>query len=374
MDFVWQQSELRDIADKVFAGERLNFEDGIRLMRTHDLPALGFLANYARRKKVGENAYFYLNLNVNPTNICVAHCQMCAFRRDGDEPDAYILDLDEFESRVRACLPMGLNEVHIVGGLYPKLPITYYEDICRRVKIVDPRICVHAYTAIEIDYISKVEKMSYRDVLLRLKAAGLDNMPGGGAEIFNPAIREKISRGKISAEKWLEVHQTAHQLGINTNATMLYGHIESIEDRMDHLYRLRELQDVTGGFNCFIPLAFHPDNTIIEMPRLAGGDDNLRVIATARLFLDNFPHIKAIWTYLGWKLAQTALDFGADDLHGTNVAEKIVHDAGAQQPDRICQDDLIRMIIESGRIPVLTNSNYTPQQVMTTQGVSQCLN
>jgi aminodeoxyfutalosine synthase len=364
MQTIWKTNGLSDIVEKVQTGERLSFEDGVRLMTTHDITTLGHLADEVRKKKIGENAYFYINMNVNPTNICVLHCQLCAFRRDGDEEDAYILDLDEFEQRVRTNAPNGLNEVHIVGGLYPRIPLTYYEDICRRVKKVDANICVHGFTAVEIDYIAKIEKMSYEEVLTRLKNAGLDNLPGGGSEIFAPRVRELICKGKIGAKEWFKVHETAHKLGMKTNATMLYGHVETPEERIDHLMQLRESQDRTGGYSCFIPLAFHPENTHIENVKLSDGFDDLRVIATGRLFLDNFLHVKAIWTYLGEKLAQTALMFGADDLHGTNVDEKIVHDAGAPVPTAVAQETLVRMIKDAGRVPVLTDSRYETMKVL----------
>lgn len=364
MKIISQNNKLIDIIAKIHSGERLTFDDALRLMNTSDIITLGYLANEIRKQKVGEHAYFYNNLNINPTNICVSHCQLCAFRRDADEDDAYILDLNEFEKSLRTYLPEGLNEVHIVGGLYPRLPLNYYEDICRKVKNIDENICVHAFTAVEIDYFAKIENISYEDVLIKLKKAGLDNLTGGGAEIFAPRVRKLISKDKISGEKWLEIHQTAHRLGIKSNATMLYGHIETMEERIEHLQILRNAQDKSGGYSCFIPLAFHPDNTQIHNIRLSDGFDDLRVIATSRLFLDNFIHIKAIWTYLGEKMAQTALLFGADDLHGTNMNEKIVHDAGAPMPTALTQNNLVQMIKSAGRIPVLTNSKYETMKIL----------
>jgi len=358
-DFM-KDSELSSIAEKVNSGQRLSKADALLCMQTRDLTGLGYLANQVRMRQVGDAAYFYVNLNINPTNICVNHCPICAFRRSPQAPDAYTLDVETFRNKIQSILPYGINEVHIVGGLHPEATLAYYEDLCRTVKELNPSICVHAYTAVEIDHISHKENLPVETVLTRLKAAGLDNMPGGGAELFAPRIRELIARGKIDAKTWLSIHEKAHKLGIKTNATMLYGHVETPEERVDHLLQIRDLQDQTGGFSCFVPLAFYPQNTYIKNPKLSGGMDDLRVIATARLVLDNVPHIKAIWTYLGWKLAQTALFFGADDLHGTNLNEKIVHDAGSREAAMMDRDVLVQMIRDAGRRPVLTNSGYSP--------------
>jgi aminodeoxyfutalosine synthase len=365
-----QDSELRPIADKVISGERLSFEEGVQLMTTQDMTTLGYLADIVRQRKNGDEAFFYINLNINPTNICVGRCQICAFRHNEEDEKAYMLDPGQMEEMVRKALPLGLNEVHVVSALNPQLGLSYYEDLCQRIKRISPSLCIHALTAVEIDFLGKLEKLPVETVLSRLKAAGLDNMPGGGAEVFAPRVRQLICKGKINAERWLEIHGIAHQLGITTNATLLYGHIETPEERVDHLLRLREQQDKSGGFSCFVPLAFHPENTALENPHLSDGNDNLRLIATARLLLDNIPHIKAIWTYLGAKMAQTALMFGADDLHGTNVNEKIVHDAGSRQADKMGQDELVRLITEAGRVPVLTNSSYQEKTILASPEVT----
>ncbi len=366
-----QDSELCPIAEKVFSGQRLNNKDGLVLMTTQDMTTLGYLADQVRQEKVGDEACFYINLNINPTNICAGRCQICAFRRDEEDSDAYVMNPDQMEEKIRQALPLGLNEIHVVSALNPELNLRYYEELCRRIKTISPELCIHGFTAVEVDFLGRLERLPVDIVLTRLKEAGLDNMPGGGAEVFAPRIRQLICQGKISAERWLEIHGIAHQLGLTTNATLLYGHIETPEERVDHLLRLREQQDKTGGFSCFVPLAFHPENTAIENPHLADGNDNLRVIAAARLLLDNFTHIKAIWTYLGAKMAQTALMFGADDLHGTNVNEKIVHDAGSCQGNQIGQDELVRLIRDAGRVPVLTDSRYHFKKILSSgEGLS----
>lgn len=347
-------AELSGIKNKVLAGERLNREEGIALMTSNDLLFLGELADIVRKRKSGDNAYFNLNLNINYTNICILRCPLCAFSRDLD--DGYLLSLEEIEEKVHYGLGLGIKEFHIVGGLHTKLNLSYYEDMLKRLKKIGSGIFLQAFTATEIDHISKT--FSLEDVLKRLKDAGLDSIPGGGAEVFSERVRQIISPNKISGKRWLEVMETAHKLGIRSNATMLYGHIETAEERVDHILQLRQLQDRTGGFLAFVPLSFHPQNTSLSYCKGSDGVDDLRVFATARLLLDNFPHIKGLWMYLGEKLVEVALSFGVDDIGGTGFEEKIVSSAGAQTPFEISKDRLTRIIKNAGRIPMEVNSVY----------------
>jgi aminodeoxyfutalosine synthase len=358
MNFILQNNPLSDLIAKVETKERLTREDGLRLMQSSDILTLGELADIVRKKKGGDNAYFSSNININPTNICVARCPLCAYSRDKTDIDAYIQTLDEIEQKVYSVAHLGLMEIHIVGGMHPELPLSFYEEILRRIKKINQNFCIQAFTAVELDHLANLEKVEVKEVLIRLNNAGLDTLPGGGAEIFSPRVRERICPKKISGARWLEIHRIAHQLGIKTNATMLYGHIETIEERIDHLLLLRDLQDNTGGFQCFVPLAFHPEHTRLKGLKNTTGYDDLKVIAVSRILLDNFDHIKALWMYLGPKITQTALCFGADDLGGTSVEEKIVHAAGAKVPEYLDKPALIKLIRDAGRIPKETDSRY----------------
>jgi aminodeoxyfutalosine synthase len=343
---------LEAIRDKVLKGRRLSFEDGVALYRTHDLLGLGFLANHVREQRHGDAAYFVWNTHLNHTNVCAATCDFCAFAaKPKNDPRGYTMGLDDVFKTV-AALPKPVREVHIVGGLHPDLPWSYFIEMMKGIKQVRPDIHIKAFTAVEIFFFHRLYRMSVEQVLAELKAAGLDSMPGGGAEIFAAETRDKIVRGKADAEQWLDVMRAAHRLDIPTNATMLYGHIESIEDRVDHLIRLRALQDETGGFVTYIPLAFQPwEAPAMSCPETTGFED-LKAIAVGRLMLDNFPHIKSYWIMIGPRLAQVGLSFGADDMDGTVTEEKIAHDAGAPTAQSMSVHELCRLIREAGRRPI----------------------
>ncbi|CAN5643207.1 aminofutalosine synthase MqnE [soil metagenome] len=351
-------SQLDEIRAKVEAGERLSFDDGLALYASNDLFTIGELANLVRERYNGNFAYYNVNTHINPTNVCVYKCDFCAFRADMDEERAYTMNEGQIKERAEQAHARGATELHIVGGLHNKLPFQYYVDVVRWVKEAAPEIHVKAYTAVEYEWFVKIERQPLEEILKRLLDAGLGSLPGGGAEIFHPEVREQICGAKASTERWLETHRTAHRLGLHSNATMLYGHIERPEHRIDHMIRLRELQDETGGFQTFIPLAFHPDNSRMdEIPKPSGVMD-LKTMAISRLMLDNFPHIKAYWVMLGIKTAQVALAFGADDLDGTVVHEKIYHEAGAETPQEISIGEIRRLIVEAGRDPVERDTLY----------------
>ena len=349
---------LTPIAEKVFSEERLKFDDGIALYRSQDILAVGWLANWVREKMHGDIAYFNVNRHINPTNVCVAACRLCAFGRKKDAPGAYTMALEEAWQRAAEGYSEAVTEFHLVGGLHPDLQLQYFLDLISGLKQRFPKVHIKAFTMVEIAYLAKRSKLSIRETIEKLKAAGVDSMPGGGAEIFADRVRHIICDHKIDGGEWLETARIAHQLGMRSNATMLYGHVENDEDRVDHLMRLRELQDETGGFQTFIPLAFHPDNTALDhLPRTSGMTD-IRQIAVGRLMLDNFGHIKAYWQMMTAKIAQIALRFGADDIDGTVIEEKIYHDAGAETPQGMRRADLIRLITEAGRIPVERDTLY----------------
>ena len=342
---------LEPVREKVLAGKRLSFEDGLALYRTHDLLGLGQLANHVREERHGDAAYFVRNTHVNHTNVCVATCDFCAFAARKDEPRAYTMAVDDIVKSVASLSP-SVREVHVVGGLHPDLPFSYFTDLLKGIKGVRPDIHVKAFTAVEIFFFHRLYRRSVEEVLAELKAAGLDSMPGGGAEIFAKETRDRVIKGKADAAQWLDVMRTAHRLGIPSNATMLYGHVESLEDRVDHLLRLRDLQDETGGFVTFIPLAFQPwEAPAMKLPETTGFDD-LKAIAVARLMLDNVPHVKSYWIMITPRLAQVGLSFGADDIDGTVTEEKIAHDAGAQTPQVMTVHELVRLVREAGRRPV----------------------
>jgi aminodeoxyfutalosine synthase len=353
-----EASPIALIAEKVDAGERLSFEDGLALEACTDLFALGSMANLVRERYNGDFAYYNVNTHINPTNVCVYTCDFCAFRADLGEDRAYVMDRDQIVERARQASARGATELHIVGGLHNKLPFSYYVDVVRWIKETAPEIHIKAYTAVEIEWFCKIARKPVDDVLRSLIDAGLGSLPGGGAEIFHPEVREQICGAKASTESWLNIHRRAHRLGLHSNATMLYGHIDGPRHRIDHLVRLRELQDETGGFQTFIPLAFHPDNSdMAHLPKPSGVMD-LKVMALSRLLLDNFPHIKAYWVMLGLKTAQVALSFGADDIDGTVVHEKIYHEAGAETPQEATVAEIRRLIEEAGRIPIERDTLY----------------
>ena len=354
---------LQPIAEKLMAGERLDFAEGVTLYNTADLLAVGALAHHVRVKRHGMRTYFNVNRHINPTNVCVASCKLCAFGRKPDADGAYTMALEEAFRVAGESWSEAITEFHIVGGLHPDLPFEYYLDLLRGLKQRFPGVHCKGFTAVEIGYFSHLTRLSIREVLERLKDAGLDSLPGGGAEIFAPAVRRVICDHKIGAYTWLKVHRLAHELGMPSNATMLYGHIEKAEDRVDHLLQLRKLQDETRGFQTFIPLAFHPANT--ELGKLVphtetSGFMDLKNVAVARLLLDNFPHIKAYWIMMTPRVAQVALRFGADDLDGTVIEEKIYHDAGAKTPQALTRAQLVRLIREAGSEPVERDTLYRP--------------
>ncbi|HKS68358.1 MAG TPA: aminofutalosine synthase MqnE [Candidatus Acidoferrales bacterium] len=357
-EYQTSDARLRPIAKKVLAGERLSAEDGLALFESHDLLAVGWLANYVRERKHGNICYFNVNRHINPTNVCVAHCRLCAFGRSPDAPGAYNFALDEIWSRAAQGVAEGATEFHIVGGLHPDLPFEHYLELIRGLKQRFPHVHLKAFTMVEVGYYARISKLSIRDTLLKMKEAGVDSLPGGGAEIFHPRVRKVICDHKVSGQMWLQIARTAHEIGLRSNATMLYGHIETAEERVDHLLKLRELQDETHGFVTFIPLAFHPANTALShLPKPTGLDD-LKTIAVSRLLLDNFDHIKAYWIMLTPRIAQIALGFGANDLDGTVVEEKIYHDAGATTPEHLTRAELERLIRAAGRLPVERDTLY----------------
>lgn len=359
IDF-YKNSGLEDIAARVEAGLRLDREDGLRLLKSDDLLAVGRMADTARQRKHGDRVYYILNRHINHTNICVNRCKFCAFGRDETDVGAYTLTLDEIEGKALAYRGRGITEIHIVGGLNEKLPLDYYVEMLKRVRRALPGVIIQSFTAVEIDYLARVNGMAADQVLAVLKEAGLDSLPGGGAEVFSQRVRDLVCPKKISGDRWLGVHEAAHGLGMKTNATMLYGHVETLEERIDHFIRLRELQDRTGGFLAFIPLAFHPKNTQLDQPGRSSstGYDDLKMLALARLMLDNFDHIKAFWIMIGPKIAQVSLSFGVNDLDGTVEEEKIVHDAGAETDQRLPREEIVRMIKAAGRIPVERDTLY----------------
>jgi aminodeoxyfutalosine synthase len=351
-------ARLVDITDKVHAGERLSFDDGLYLDEEADLLALGRLANFVRERKNGNAAFYNTNIHLNPTNVCVYRCRFCAFRSDLKAEKAYTFTDDMLRERVLEGRAGGATEIHVVGGLHHKMPFEWYLNVVRVLHETCPEIHIKAWTGVEINWFSYLTKQPYDWVLKQLIDAGLGSLPGGGAEIFDEQVRAQICEHKADSQAWLDIHRTAHQLGLRSNATMLYGHVEEARHRIDHLCRLRDLQDDTGGFQTLIPLAFHPDHTgLAHIPKPTGCMD-LRMIAVARLMLDNFDHIKAYWIMLGEPTAQVALAFGADDLDGTVVHELIYHDAGAKTPEGLKVDQLHRLIREAGREPVERDTLY----------------
>jgi aminodeoxyfutalosine synthase len=353
-----RDARLAVIREKVEAEQRLSFEDGVFLSDEADLFTLGELANRVRERKNGNVTYYNVNTHLNPTNVCVYRCTFCAFRADLKSPKGYVMTDEQILERAAEADRRGATELHIVGGLHHQLPYDWYLHVVRIIHQAHPRLHLKAYTAVEWDWFARLTGRTTRDLLAEFKAAGLGSLPGGGAEIFHPEVRDKICEHKADTDSWLRIHREAHELGLRSNATMLYGHIEQTRHRVDHLCKLRELQDATGGFQTFIPLAFHPDNTrLSHLPRPSGLLD-LKIMALSRLLLDNFPHIKAYWVMLGIKTAQVALSFGADDLDGTVVHEKIYHDAGSDTPQELTVAEIRRLIQEAGRTPVERDTLY----------------
>ncbi len=350
---------LSDIAARLEARERLTFEDGVRLFETPDLLAVGHLANRERERRHGKRTYYNFNIRLEATNVCVASCLFCSFARlKPTDPQSFTLSLEQVFDKLRQRSHQPLTEVHVVNGLHPDLPFDYYIDMLRGLKNVRPGIHLKCFTAVEIAFFSDIYGMSDRDVLVKLREAGLDSLPGGGAEIFAPRVRKKISHDKADADRYLSIHKIAHELGMRTNVTMLYGHIETFEERVDHMLRARALQDETGGFQAFIPLAFHPDNNQMRKLPPPSATDTLRVHAVSRLMLDNIPHVKAFWIATGVDVAQQALWFGADDLDGTVQEEKIYHMAGARTPEVMTTSAIRRLIRAAGRAPVERDTLY----------------
>jgi len=385
VNFSIQRSDLRDLFDKVAAGERVSEAEALRLFESRDLHAVGALADLANRRKNGLRASYIINRYINYSNYCILSCQFCAFARKKRDADGFELTIEQIVQKARAALQLGITELHIVGGLHPSLPFRYYTDMLRALRAVQgaadvpsveqtnngsagkmpaARLHLKCFTAIEILHLAWLAKKSVEQVLIELREAGLDSLTGGGAEIFAPAVRQQIARGKESAEEWLDVHRTWHRLGGRSTCTMLYGHVESLADRVDHLRRLRALQDETHGFVGFVPLPYQPKNNEIPVEHPPTGLDTLRTLAVSRIYLDNFGHITAYWVGLGLKLAQVALSYGADDLHGTILEEHIFHMAGATAPQLQTEAEMIKAIREAGRTPVQRNTFYEAIKVL----------
>lgn len=358
---------LAPLVEKVEAGERLSFEEGMRLYHTRDLNALMRLANQTKERLHGDKVYFVHSMRLEFTNICYVGCTFCAFAARKGEDRAWDYSPEEVVEQVRRRYLPGITELHMSSGHHPNRPWAFYPQMVRQLRAAFPDLQVKAFTAAEIEHLSRISKMPTLDVLRELQAAGLAAMPGGGAEIFADRVRRQVAKNKVKAEKWLQIHREAHSLGMRTNATMLYGHIETLEERLDHLHRLRELQDETGGFHAFIPLAFQPlGNTLAQnlgKTEFTTGLDDLRNLAVARVYLDNFPHIKGYWVMIGSELTQVSLDWGVSDIDGTIQEEHIAHAAGATSPMALSQAGMVRMIQQAGRVPVLRDAYYHELEV-----------
>ena len=363
MQFFVQHSKLRDLYDKVAAGQRISEADALRLFESTDLNAVGAIADLARQRKVGRRASYIVNRYINYSNYCILSCQFCSFARKKRDADGFQLTVEEIVQKAREALCLGITELHIVGGLHPSLPFSYYTDMLKALRALDSRLQLKCFTAIEVLHLAWLAKKSVAETLGALKEAGLDSLTGGGAEIFRKEVRSAIAQGKESAEEYLDVHRTWHRLGGRSTCTMLYGHVESLADRVDHLRLLRNLQDETHGFVGLVPLPYHPENNDIPVQKPPTGFDTLRTIAVSRIYLDNFDHITAYWVGMGFKLAQVALSYGADDLHGTIIEEHIFHMAGAKSPQLQTEAAMIKAIRESGCTPVQRNTFYEPIKV-----------
>ena len=368
MNFFVERNPLRDLHEKVAAGVRISEAEALRLLESTDLNAVGAIADVVRQRKAGNRVSYIVNRYINYSNYCILSCQFCSFARKKRDADGFELPVAAMVEKAREALRLGITELHIVGGLHPSLPFSYYLEMLRALKALDARLELKCFTAIEILHLAWLAKKSVADTLGELKAAGLGSLTGGGAEIFQPAVRAQIAKGKESAAEYLDVHRTWHRMGGRSTCTMLYGHVESLADRVDHLRQLRELQDETGGFTGFVPLAYQPEDNDIPVTHPPTGFDSLRTIAVSRIFLDNFDHITAYWVGLGTKLAQVALDYGADDLHGTIIEEHIFHMAGAGSPQAQTEEEMVKAIRETGRVPVQRNTFYEPLRVWEREG------
>jgi aminodeoxyfutalosine synthase len=362
MQPVFEDQRLAPVLDRVRHGERLSADDCLLLYRTPDLLAVGYMANLVRERMHGEITYFNVNRHINPTDVCVASCRLCAFGKKAKDPKAYTMSLDQVWTRAAEGWTESITEFHIVGGLHPELTLDWYCEMLRGLKNRFPQVHLKAFTMVEIGYFARRHKISVREVLQQLIDAGVDSMPGGGAEIFSERVRRIICDHKIDGDEWLDVARQAHRMGLKSNCTMLYGHIETEEDRVDHLVKLRELQDETQGFVTYIPLAFHPANTPLEHIPSTTGFRDIREIAVSRLMLDNIPHVKAYWVMMTPAVAQVAQRFGANDIDGTIVEERIYHDAGATTAQSLRRGQIIRLIREAGREPVERDTAYRPVQ------------
>lgn len=349
---------LESIENRVNAGERLSPDEVLTLLRSKEILRIGRMANRVRERLWGDRCTYNINRHIHPTNVCVFHCAFCSFYRKPGQEGSYLVTPEEALERVRAMAGSGLTELHMVGGCHPTARVEHYTSLYRAIKKEFPEIHIKSLSAVEIAWLARVSKLSHRDVLSQLKEAGLDSLPGGGAEIFAQRVRDLTCGGKCDADEWLEIHRVAHGLGIPTNATMLFGHIETDEEIADHLSRLRNLQDETGGFLTFVPLAYHPENNAMEITAGPSGLRSLQIFAVSRIFLDNFPHLKAYWVMLGLETAQMALWFGADDLDGTVVDEHIYHEAGALTPDALTVTRIRNLISGAGRVPVERDTLY----------------
>ncbi|RJQ32919.1 MAG: aminofutalosine synthase MqnE [Actinobacteria bacterium] len=353
-----EKSVIAELGEKVVSGGRLTKKEALKLYKSNDILTLGYYGRELKKQKTGDKVFFITNRHINHTNICLNRCKFCAFSRDENEPDAYVMSIEEVVEKGLESAKDNISELHIVGGCHPTLPYSYYLDMIRELHKALPSVHIQAFTAVEIDYFAQISNKSIHEVLAEFKDVGLGSLPGGGAEIFSERTRALAWEKKVGAARWLEIMEAAHNLGINSNATMLYGHIETLEERIDHMMRLRDLQDKTGGFKAFIPLAFHPMNT--ELDQLSGttGYEDIKTLAVARLVLDNFDHIKAFWIMIGPKLAQVSLQFGVDDIDGTVVEEKITHSAGAETEEYIEKNKLIHLIKDAGYTPVERDTLY----------------
>jgi len=358
--FALEKSGLGDIYRKAASGQRISEDDALRLFESKDLNTVGAIADLVRERKASHNASYILNRYINYSNYCILSCQFCSFARKKRDADGFQLTIEEIVSKAREALSLGITELHIVGGLHPSLPFQYYVDMLKTLRQLDARLQLKCFTAIEILHLAWLAKKSVRETLVALKDAGLDSLTGGGAEIFRKEVRSRIAKGKESAEEYLDVHRTWHAIGGRSTTTMLFGHIETLADRVAHLSQLRALQDETHGFVGFVPLPYQPDNNQVPVNHPPTGFDILRTIAVSRVFLDNFDHITAYWVGMGLKLAQVALSYGADDLHGTIIEEHIFHMAGAKSPQLQTETQLVSAIREAGRIPVQRDTFYRP--------------
>jgi aminodeoxyfutalosine synthase len=355
-----EDRRLQVIYEKIRVGDRLSFDDGVAMFRSGDILALGYMANLVRERLHGDTTYFNVNRHINPTDVCVASCRLCAFGKRAKDPNAYTMSLEQVWEVAGKGYAEAVTEFHIVGGLHPELSLDWFCQMIAGLKERYAGVHLKAFTMVEIAFLAKRAKISIRETLERLKAAGVDSLPGGGAEVFSERVRRIICDHKIDGNEWLETARLAHQMGLKSNCTMLYGHLETADDLTDHLVKLRAVQDETGGFVTYIPLAFHPDNTALShLPKTSGFND-LKQIAIARLMLDNIPHIKAYWIMLTPSMAQIAQRFGANDIDGTVVEEKIYHDAGATTQQHLRRKDLLRLIREAGRDPVERDTSYRP--------------